>query len=356
MKDRKGRIFACAIIMCMVLCSACGKKEVEVQDASVVYHFGEDDITYGEYYIYAKTVEEDYRKSYGNGVWDLELSVDDESRTVRDITIDDIIEDINRVKILASHAGDYSIALTDNEKAEVENKTEAFYKGLTDKDLKDTELTKQIISGVMEENILAKKVYDQVLSDYDFEISDEEARMITFYDLVFECYSIEKDGSVKEYTEEKKALQLERANEALESLAQDEGISYNDIVDKYNLSYSSEYTMSKAELIEEYGEAVANNILALSDGEISVVIETQYGYHLFKMIESSNEELTKENKRQIIASKQKEYFNGVYSDWLKEYDSHFDASKDVNMELAGRFPFTGEDGKAADKDSSSDKD
>ena len=343
MKVRNPSILICVMMVCALLVTACGKQEVEEEPVSVVYRFGSDDITYGEYYIYAKTIEEDYRKSYGNGVWDLELKVDDKSRTVREITIDDIIEDINRVKILSSHAEDYSIALTDNERAEAENRAEAFYGGLTEKDIEDTELTKQIVCKVIEENMLAGKVYEQVLSDYDFEISDEEARMITFYDMVFECYSLEKDGSVKEYTDEKKALQLEKANEALESLAKDEGAEYDDIVDKYSLSYSSEYTMSKTELIEEYGEDVANSILKLSNGEVSVVIETQYGYHLFKMIESSNEELTKENKRQIIATKQKEYFNGVYADWLKEYDPHFDINKNVNMELAGRFPFS-EDG------------
>ena len=229
--------------------------------------------------------------------------------------------------------------LNDNENAEIENKSEAFYNGLTDADIRETEITKDIVSRVMTENMLASKVYDQVLADYDFEISDEEARMITFYDMVFECYELKKDGSVSEYSPEKKALQLERANEALSSLAEEEGTSFKSIVDKYHLQYSAEYTMSKSELIEEYGDNVAKDILALSDGEVSMVIETQYGYHLFKMQKSNNEELTKENKQQIIISKQKEYFNGVYEEWVKQYDAHFNEEKDVNYVLAGQFPF-----------------
>ncbi len=337
---------ACFFVLCLLMCTACGKKVENEAEELVLYHFGENDITYGEYYIYAKTVEEDYRQSYGNGVWELELKVNDENRTVRDITIEDIIEDINRVKVLAEHAADYSITLSDSEMAEIENRAEEFYGGLTDKDIKETEITKDIVNKVITDNMLAKKVYDQVLTDYDFEISDEEARMITFYDMAFECYSIEKDGSVKEYTDEKKALQLEKANEALSSLAQEEGTTYDDIVNRYGLEYSSEYTMSKSELIEEYGESVANKILELSNGEVSVVIETQYGYNIFKMIDSSNEELTKENKQQIVSSKQKEYFNGVYSDWVKAYDPHFSYPKSVDMELAGRFPFA----EASDKD------
>ena len=323
----------------MLVCTACGGKKEAAVELPVVYSFGDNDITFGEYYIYAKTVEEDYSKDYGNGVWNLELKVDDTSKTVRDITIEDIVEDINRVKVLSSHAKDYSITLSDIESAEVENKSEAFFSGLTDKDKEDTEITKELVRQVMTENMLAAKVYDKVLDDYDFEISDEEARMITFYDMVFECYSMEPDGSVKEFNDEKKALQLERANEALSSLAEDEGVTFKDITDKYHLQYSSEYTMSKSELIAEYGKSVAENILSLSDGEVSVVVETQYGYHIFKMIQSNNEELTKENKQQIIISKQKEYFNGLYEDWLKSYDSHFNFDKNVDMGLAGRFPF-----------------
>ena len=339
MKNQYKKILICFMIGVLSLCTACGSRKNDEDQKRVVYHFGDNDITYGEYYIYARTVYEDYSKAYGNGVWNLELSVGDEIRTVRDMTIEDIIEDINRVKVLVSHAEDYDIALSDTEKEDIENKAEDFYKGLTDKDIEEAEISKDIVLNVMTENVIASKVYAQVLSDYDFEISDEEARMITFYDMVFECYELEKDGSVKEYTPEKKAVQLEKANEALASLAEEEGTSFKDIADKYHLQYSSEYTMSKSELIDEYGESVANNILSLSDGEVSVVVETQYGYHLFKMIKSNNDELTKDNKRQIIISKQKEYFNGVYEDWVKHYDSHFNIEKSVDYELAGQFPF-----------------
>ena len=300
MRNNKIKILFFFLLASAVVLVSCGKKNTDEEDGMVVYSFGRSDISYGEYYIYAKTVEEDYKKAYGSGVWNLELTIDDENRTVKDITIDDIIDDINRVKVLAAHADEFSIELSDSEKAEIENRAEAFYSGLTDNDIKETEITKELADMVMPENAIAKKVYDHVLSDYDFEISDEEARMITFYDMVFECYSVEKDGSVTEYTPEKKALQLEKANEALSSLAEEESTTFKDVVDKYHLIYSSEYTMSKTGLIDEYGEDVADKILEVSDGEISVVIETQYGYHLFKMLKSKDEELTRENKQQII--------------------------------------------------------
>ncbi|MCM1181344.1 MAG: peptidyl-prolyl cis-trans isomerase [Clostridium sp.] len=324
--------------VCLMLLAACEKQQDETS-GTVVYEFGDSVITYGEFYIYAKTVAEDYQKIYGNGIWSLELTTDEGTSTVKDITIEDLIGDINRVKVLVSQAEELRVALSDNEKAEAENMAERFYSGLTEQDREMSEVTKAIAVQVMEENMLAKKVYDAKIAEYDFEISEEEARMTTFYDMVFECYSVQEDGTVEEYTDEKKATQLEKANEALSTLAQGDGITYEDIVDKYDLEYSASYTMSKTEMVEEYGATIADKLLALTDGEVSVVIESEYGYHIFKMIKSNDEELTKNNKEEIIAKKQKEYFSGVYEEWIKKYDSRFNYAEDVDVMAIQKFDF-----------------
>lgn len=339
MRYRKKLIVVLLSMLCVWSLAACGKENTE-DTKKIVYKFGDSEITYGEYYIYAKTVEEDYQKTYGNGIWSLELTTDDGKSTVKEVTIQDLIDTINRVKVLSAQAEGMNISLGDSEKAEAENTAETFYNGLTETDIKKTEITREQVVQVIVENMIAAKVYNQTIADYAFEISEEEARMTTFYDIVFECYSVKKDGSVEEYTDEKKATQLERANEALSSLAQEEDVTYDTIVDKYNLQYAASYTMSRTELIEEYGESVADKILILADGEVSTVIQSEYGYHIFKMIKASDEELTKKNKEEIITQKQKEYFSGVYSEWFKDYDSHFSVKEDVNMNLLNEFPFS----------------
>ena len=58
------------------------------------------------------------------------------------------------------------------------------------------------------------------------------------------------------------------------------------------------------------------------------------------MLQANDQELTKKNKEAIIAKKQKEYFSGVYEEWLKHFDSHFNISEDVDMKLVNRFPFS----------------
>lgn len=339
MKCRKILIMVTAALC---LCTMPGCEKTEEDGPTVVYEYGDSVITYGEFYIYARTIQEDYQKTYGEGIWSLELETDDGSKSMRDVTLEDIISDINCVKVMVSQAENLNISLKDEEREAVRQQADAFYSGLTKKDIELAELTEEDVIRVMEENMIASKVYQQIISDCDFEISDEEARMTTFYDVVFECYKVKKDGTVEEYTEEQKALQLEKASEALASLAQEEDAVYEEIVDKYNVKYSGSYTMKRTDIIEEYGESVAEKILALSDGEISPVIQSEYGYHIFKMIDSNDKELTKKNKEDIVARMQREYFDETYEKWAKKYDSHFDIDVDVNHELLNQFPFKDE--------------
>ena len=70
MKYTKRALAVCMSVIFAVGLAGCGKKTEDT--ANVVYQFGDCDVTYGEYYIYGKTVEEDYQKTYGNGVWEKE--------------------------------------------------------------------------------------------------------------------------------------------------------------------------------------------------------------------------------------------------------------------------------------------
>lgn len=337
---QKGKILWIMVlgILSTCMCTACKSQQPD-NVGTIVYEIGDVYVSYGEFYIYAQTVKEDYQKTYGKGIWSLELSTNDGTSTVKEVTITDLIDDINRVKVLNDRAEELKVVLSENEKAQAENAAATFYSGLTEEDCKKSEVTKELVVQVIEENMLAQKVYNQVISEYDFEISEEEARMTTFYDMVFENYNIKEDGSVSEYTEEKKAIQYEKAQEALLTLAEQEDITFDDVVAKYNLEYSALYTMSKTEMIEEYGETIADKLLALTDGEVSSVVESQYGYHIFKMIMANDEDLTKKNKEAIITQKQKEYFNSIYEEWLKKYDSKFDYTQDVDMEAIKKFDF-----------------
>ena len=81
MKYTKRIAAICMGLVFVISLAGCGKKKVQ-DAANVVYEFGDDSITYGEYFIYGKTIEEDYQKTYGSGVWNLEMKTDAGTQTV----------------------------------------------------------------------------------------------------------------------------------------------------------------------------------------------------------------------------------------------------------------------------------
>ena len=121
---------------------------------------------------------------------------------------------------MIAQADEYKISLTEEEQAQAEQEAGDFYNSLTDEQLKETGMEADTPSRVLQENALAKKIYDHVMSDSSAEVSDEQARMTTFYDMFFECYYEDDFGNIVVYSKDKIAEQKQKADEAYTSIKQ----------------------------------------------------------------------------------------------------------------------------------------
>ena len=210
-------------ILIFVLClsaASCGvREEMTASPKDTVFTFDGENISLGEVYLYANTVREDYEATYGSDVWNIDVSIArDNSANMEDVTRKDIIEDIVHVKLLASKANEYKCALTQEEESEVASQTDAFYRMLTDEQIKSMALDYDMIHKVMQENAIAKKVYSLIIDDAEIEVSDEDARETTFYDLYFECYTVASNGDVTKLSDDEREAQYERALQAYNTL------------------------------------------------------------------------------------------------------------------------------------------
>ena len=193
-RRKNNRIAAIFLCLCMLVmaCSGCGQKKQEEEQVksggTLVFQYGNNLVTKGEVYIYIETVRERYEMQYGSDVWQTVLPDGGEGTSMENLTREEVVKEIVRVKTLCAHAEELGISLSESEIADLNQKADDFCDGLTDEQQQTMEITKEKAEKVMQENAIATKVENEILADRKIEISDEEARMTTFYDMYFACY------------------------------------------------------------------------------------------------------------------------------------------------------------------------
>lgn len=331
-------------IMCLTMLSGCGDKknieEFEGNKGTVVFQFGDHIVTLGETYIYAKTVQERYVNQYGEAVWQLILpATGTDAQSMVDLTREAIVEEIVKVKTLFEHASDYGIALTDEEIAILEETAKDFYSGLTDDDIRTMELTEELVYQVLYENKIANIVTEKILERDPVEISDETARKTTFYDMYFACYSIDSSGEIIPYSQEEKKTQYDNALQACSTLGTSgisedhEAQNIEKLAEYYQLDQAKEQTLTPREILEIYGEDVYNLLYSMQNGEYTTVVETEYGYHVFEMIELTDVKATKEYKDMLTAEETDKQMSSRLTAWRNAIDSKFSYPESVNMDV-----------------------
>lgn len=335
----------CFFSLCLiaVVLTACGNTMQDENGKYIVFEFNDTNIYLDEVYIYAQTTIENYEQEYGDDIWDTTVVTDDGiEMDVEEMVRREIINDIIKTKVLVSQAEYYGISLTSEEIAAQETKAEDFYNTLTDEQIQEVGMEQETVATVMKESLLADKVYSYVMYDNSSEVSDEQARMTTFYDMFFECYYEDEFGNIVVYDAEKIAEQKARAEEAYTTILEgsdnpDFNITFLGYT--YGLKYAGSHTLSQSEIVDTYGYPTLEILYAMQDGEISEVVETEYGYHIFQMTALTDAEATAENKEQLSEAADKAYFENLFNTWLEEIDSSYSYNKRVNEDVYNKIVF-----------------
>lgn len=334
-----------AILLCICLMvpmfSGCGEKKEEPEQTSkgtLVFQYGNNLVTKGEIYIYIETVRERYELQYGSDVWQTVLPDGGEGASMENLTREEVVNEIVRVKTLCAHAEEFGIVLSDEELSELNQKADNFCDGLTDEQLQSMEITKEKAEKVMQENAIASKVEAKILDDRKIEISDEEARMTTFYDMYFECYSMDENGVVTPYTEEQKDQQYRNALQACATLAATDlrdfaGAAIGRLAEYYQLNEAKMQTMSPKDILETYGQDVYDLLYNMENGQYSTVVETQYGYHVFQMIALTDQTKTNEQKIVLYNQQVQEALSDTLTKWQAQIDPVFKYPDSVDMDV-----------------------
>lgn len=276
-----------------------------------------------ELMVYLTNIQNRYESVYGTEIWSTNVDGVTLEENVKDIAL----AQIARIKTMNLMAERYEVELSDEEKAQVENAANAYYSSLNETEIEKMGVSEKTISDLYTEFALAEKMYQYTIKDINPEISDDEARTITVQHILIKTYALDGTGKKIEYTQRAKEDAYKEACEVLE-LAQ-EGEDFDELIRRYSEDDKSTYSFGKGEMAEAFEEAAFN----LGKDEISDIVETEFGYHIIKCLNTFDKDETDANKIKIVDQRRAEAFG-------QEYDAYVETlTRILNEELWNSVSF-----------------
>ncbi len=323
LKGAAGILLACGL--CLGSLTGCGGGKGIGTKVVLTTGFDRDEIfriesstcSLPEIMVYLTNIQNRYESVYGPEIWATNVDGVTLEQNVKDIAL----AQIARIKTMNLMAERYQVELNNEEKAQVENAADAYYGALNDAEIEKMGISRKTVSDLYTEFALAEKVYQYTIKDINPEISDDEARTITVEHILIKTYALDGTGRKVEYAEEAKKDAYAKACEALR-LAK-EGEDFDELIRRYSEDDRSTYSFGKGEMEAAFETAAFN----LGKDEISDVVETEFGYHVIKCLNTFDRDETDANKIKIVDQRRAEAFG-------QEYDAYVETlTRNLNEDL-----------------------
>lgn len=301
-------LFLCGLILFML--AGCGKSEADTKlvlttgfKKNEIFRIETMSCTLPEVMVYLTNAQDQYESVFGKEIWERDL----DGVTLEENVKETVLAQLAQIKTMNLLAGQHGVSLDDGEMETVQAAAREYYDSLNDAEIESMQVTKETIETLYAEFALANKVYEYIIKDINPEISDDEARTITVQHILIKTYTLDGTGKKIDYTGAAREEARQRAEEVL-SLAKKEGSDFEELVLTYSEGEKGTWSFGKGEMNKEF-EDVA---FELETGEISGIIETEYGYHILKCISTFNREETDANKIKIVEKRREEVFGQEY--------------------------------------------
>jgi foldase protein PrsA len=317
------------VVMAVSLLSACGKK-IEDYDAknTVLITVGESKIYLDRALFNLKYQQNYYEKMYAaygmesEDMWSNvigNIGSDVDGMTMEESLKYDVLEELEMVQILIDHADEYDVSLTDEEKEQIKSDAKTYLESDHSDDpglIEFLGVDEELLTQYLTDYELAGKVQRAAIDaiEVDTDITDEEARQASIQYVYFSVDdTTEEDGSKTPLTEEEKADIKADAQTVIDKVKQGEEME----AVAEELGYTANTTLVGKDSSQDAFEEAA---LALQDGEVSDIVETDSGYVVMKCLTALDREATDEAKEEMIETERTEKFSLIYRDWKEATD------------------------------------
>lgn len=319
------KIISVVLVLGMILsCAGCGdssgsqnslNSKISAEDAknTEVLKIGEETIMLD--YIYLYTIQ----FIYTYGVDEETLAADMDNYKAQ------ILSQLRTDEIQYQYAKNNGIELTEDEKAEMDDVVERYYKTFPEEFLEQYGISKELVTELFYKQRYISKLTDETtktLQEQYKKEAEKELEDTEFFDLYYLLFPTveykdgspvtDEDGKYISLSDEEKAKQkelVEKAKERLES-----GEDAESLAEEYEIEdYSEELRSYKG----AYAEDLENLIKDLQSDDVSEVYEDDLGYMVVKMINSNDEEYKEYYIETAATEKASEQLSTEKASWLK---------------------------------------
>ena len=324
MKTRIKRLLWLPVILLLevFLLSGCDKDKTKIVfttgfEEDVVFKIEDISCTKSEIMIYLVNTENIYDEVFGEKIW----KVPYDGKDVESRYKETILARISQIKAMNLYAKEIGVNLNDEEKKNISMAANGYFSSLSNEEKQLFNVSEELLYNMYAEFAVANKVYEEVTKGVNPEISDDEARTVTIRSILIKTYNIDENGHKIQYSQQMKADAMKRAYEILGKIKA--GEEFEILEADYNEDEKSSYSFARGVMPKVIEDAAFN----LDEGEVSDVIESEYGYHIIKVISNFDEEQTDINKQLIVSKRKEEAFVETYDNYIKTLTSS------INMDL-----------------------
>ena len=280
---------------------------------AVVATVGNEDITLGVANFYARMTQGQYETYYagmmgmtGEDMWAQEV---EEGKTYEQAVKESIMTELENLYIIAQHAADYEVSLTEDEQGAIREAATQF-------DERNSDETKEAVSGYrkdiekyLELFTIQNKMESKMKEGVDEEVSDEEAAQKAMKYVYFSFSSTDDSGNTVDLTdEEKEALRddaqtlADRVKEDMTEVAEEMGLTVND------LTFDEESTGPNEDLVAEVDGFT-------EEGETTGPIESDLGIYVGQLTSLLDRDATDQEKNNIVEERRQEQYDSLLEEW-----------------------------------------
>ncbi|MGN0164747.1 MAG: SurA N-terminal domain-containing protein [Lachnospiraceae bacterium] len=293
------------------------QKKNERLENDIVATVADRTITETEAQIYLAAMKSQIESIYGEEVWS--YKIDDEGTQYSEIMKQSVLDKMIYIKLVCANAEGYGVKLTADDRLDVDKYVTDFFGGISEETATKYDLTEEMVTKIYEENVLAAKVYDKITLNYNVDANSDNCRQGRF--IVMKLNKYEMVDGEKKYFSDEELLQISTRAEGICS-AMKNGNAYqvavsNGTLEEPRITCGQDY----------FSEEIREEVFALSEGELSPVLQDQDSFYVVYCEQDYDEKATEAAIQSKITEERNAYFTTLYTTWKDSANIKVDEEK-----------------------------